>query len=410
MSEYGLLGKKLGHSFSKEIHSYIGDYLYEPMEMDEKELDEFLTKKDFKAVNVTIPYKQTVIPYLDEMTDAAKTIGAVNCIKNEGGKLIGHNTDFEGFRDLLLKNRVSLQNKKVLILGTGGTSDTVNAVCESMNAGNIIKVSRTAKNGAVDYKSAKLLHSDAQIILNTTPSGMYPNIFDSPITLDGFDRLEAVMDVIFNPLRSALITGALKRGITAEGGLYMLVAQAVRASEFFMSVVYPDSLCESIFKKILVKKTNIVLTGMPASGKTTIGTRVAQILQRDFIDTDLLIVENAKMSIPEIFEKYGEAHFRELETEAVKQASKLCGVVIATGGGAVLREENIKALKMNGKIFFRDRHPDLLVPTSDRPTAFDKEQMLKRYEERYPIYAKTADFIINQNGIKAAVKQIIDNL
>ncbi len=410
MAEYGLLGKKLGHSFSKEIHSYIGTYKYELMEMDENELDEFLKSKDFKAVNVTIPYKQTVIPYLDEMTDAAKSIGAVNCIKNQNGRLIGHNTDFDGFRDLLIKNGVSLEGKKVLILGTGGTSDTVYAVCKSMNADKIIKVSRTAKNGAVTYEEAKIFHNDAKIILNTTPSGMYPDIYNSPINLDAFTKLEAVMDVIFNPLRTALVSDAINKGINAEGGLYMLVAQAVRASEFFMDTVYPDSLCSNIFNKTLKNKTNIVLTGMPASGKTTIGTRVAEMLQRDFVDTDLLIVENAKMSIPEIFEKYGEAHFRELETEAVKQASKLCGVVIATGGGAVLREENIKALKMNGKIFFRDRHPDLLVPTFDRPTAFDKEQMLKRYEERYPIYTKTADFIIDQDGIKAAAKQIIDNL
>ncbi|MBQ8533529.1 MAG: shikimate dehydrogenase [Clostridia bacterium] len=410
MAEYGLLGKKLGHSFSKEIHSYIGDYKYEPMEMDENELDEFLKSKDFKAVNVTIPYKQTVIPYLDEMTDAAKKIGAVNCIKNKDGKLIGHNTDFEGFRDLLIKNGVSLEGKKVLILGTGGTSDTVNAVCESMNTGSIIKVSRTARNGAVTYEEAKIFHNDAQIILNTTPSGMYPDVDSCPITLDEFNELEAVMDVIFNPLRTKLISNALQKNIKAEGGLYMLVAQAVRASEFFMDTVYPASLCKDIFNKILKSKTNIVLTGMPASGKTTIGTRVSEILQREFIDTDLLIEENAKMSIPEIFEKYGEAHFRELEIEAVKQASRHCGVVIATGGGAILREENIKALKMNGKIFFRDRHPDLLIPTSDRPTAFDKEQMLKRYEERYPIYTKTADFIVDQDSIKAATKQIIENL
>lgn len=410
MADYGLIGKKLGHSFSKDIHTLIGDYKYELMEMNEQELDSFLKNKNFKAVNVTIPYKQTVIPYLDEMTEQAKSVGAVNCIKNSNGRLIGHNTDFDGFSALLIKNKVEIKGKKVLILGTGGTSDTANAVCESMNANRIIKVSRTAKNGAITYEEAKIFHSDAQIILNTTPSGMYPDVYSFPITLDSFKQLDAVIDVIFNPLRTVLISDALKKGINAEGGLYMLVAQAVKASEFFMDTVYPDSLCNGIFNKILKAKTNVVLTGMPASGKTTIGTRVANMLQREFIDTDLLIEKNAKMSISEIFEKYGEEYFRNLETEAIKQASMLCGVVIAAGGGAVLREENIKLLKMNGKIFFRDRNPDLLIPTSNRPTAFNKEQMLKRYRERYSTYTKTADFTVNADSIKAAAKQIIDNL
>lgn len=408
MVEYGLIGEKLGHSFSKEIHEAIADYKYDLIELDKEELKSFMANKDFRAVNVTIPYKKDVIPYLYQMSEAAKSIGAVNCIRNDGGKLIGHNTDFDGLFALIKKLDIDVKNKKVLILGTGGTSETAKAVCRHMEAAEIIKVSRTAGKDAVTYETAYRLHSDAEVIINTTPCGMYPKTEGVPIKLENFKKLGGVVDVIYNPLRTKLIQQAETMGIKAGGGLYMLVAQAVKACEFFLETELGDEL-DRVYKKILTDKTNIVLTGMPASGKSTIGKVLAKELGRPFFDTDLMIEAEEKMRIPEIFEKYGEAYFRDAESQIIKKVATENGAIIATGGGAILRNENIENLKFNGKIFFRDRNPELLKPTADRPKAFNKEEMMKRYKERYPIYSRTADCIVkNQNSIQAAAAKIME--
>lgn len=408
MMEYGLIGAKLGHSFSKDIHSKIGKYDYQLIELTDRQLDEFLKEKNFKAVNVTIPYKQTVIPYLDHMTQAASDIGAVNCIRNDNGRLIGHNTDFDGLSALIRHARVDLEGKKVLILGTGGTSDTASAVCKSFKAAGAVKVSRRKTNGAVTYEEAYSRHKDAQIIINTTPCGMYPDIFAKPIDIDGFDGLEGVIDVIYNPLRSLLITDAKAKNIKAEGGLYMLVAQAVSASEFFMDTEYGRELTEDIYDAMLKDKANIVLTGMPASGKSTIGKAVAKKLKRDFYDIDSMVEEQAGMTISDMFEKYGERYFRDRERTVAAQLASKSGAVIATGGGTVIEEENARRLKMNGILLFLDRDPKLLRPTADRPTAFDREQMMKRYDERYDIYRDRADFIIKNDGAeKTAIDEIL---
>ncbi len=427
MFEYGLLGEKLGHSFSKDIHEQIAGYTYEPLELTLEGLDEFLTEKNFKAVNVTIPYKKTVIPYLDEISEAAKNIGAVNCIRNVDGKLVGHNTDFDGLKALVKHLGLELEGKKVLILGTGGTSDTAEAVCCDLKAREIYKVSRKksaddcaeacTKAGIdgvcrveyVTYEDATSLHKDAHVIINTTPLGMYPKVDAQAIDLGCFDELEGVIDVVYNPIRTKLVSQAISMGIKAEGGLYMLVMQAVRASEFFLSAEYEDEVCEAVFNKLLREKSNIVLTGMPASGKTTVGKIVASKLGREFVDTDDLIVEKAGMQITEIFEKYGEEHFRNIETEVIKEVSLRGGIVIATGGGAILKEENIIALKQNGTVFFLDRDVKDLIPTEDRPTASNREQILKRYEERYPIYKGTADYIISDTETaKVAADKILE--
>ena len=411
MAEYGLLGAKLSHSFSKEIHEKIADYEYELIELDSEGLDVFLKEKKFKAVNVTIPYKQAVIPYLDEMTEAAETIGAVNCIRNEEGRLIGHNTDFDGMKGLINHMGIDIRGKKVLILGTGGTSDTAFAVCKTLGAGVIIKVSRWKKEGTVTYEEAKSTHKDAHIIINTTPCGMYPKQYESPLNLDGFECLEGILDVVYNPLRTQLVSDALERGIKAEGGLYMLVEQAVRASEFFLNTKYCNYVTENVFEELSSKKQNIVLTGMPASGKTTVGRIVANALKRPFYDTDLLIEKKAGMKISCIFEDYGEKYFRDLEAEVIKDVSMRNGIVIATGGGAVLRPENIKALKLNGKIFFRDRKPEDLLPTKNRPTASTREQIIKRYEERYPLYISTCDYIVkHQESAQGAADEILGEI
>lgn len=411
MGKYGLLGAKLSHSFSKDIHKQIADYDYELMEMTEEELDKFLKEKQFKAVNVTIPYKKTVIPYLDEMTDAAKAIGAVNCIRNEEGRLIGHNTDFDGMVGLIRHLGLDLEDKKVMILGTGATSETAYAVCNFLKASQIIKVSRNAKGGSVSYEDASIFHGDTSVIINTTPVGMYPNQFEVPMDISRFAGLEGVVDVVYNPLRTNLILDAMEAGVKAKGGLYMLVEQAVKASEFFLNTKYCSHVTENVFGEMVLQKENVVLTGMPASGKTTIGKMVAERLGRPFFDTDQIIEENAGMPIVEIFEKYGEKHFRDLETEAIKEVSMKTGAVIATGGGAILRKENVKMLKLNGKVFFVDRSLEKLIPTDDRPTASSKEQIKQRYEERYPIYRSTCDHIVhNEKTAGEVAEEIVNNI
>ena len=416
MMEYGLIGEKLKHSFSKEIHGSIGKYDYHLTEIPPSDLSTFLSEKEFKAVNVTIPYKHQVIPFLDEISPAAKAIGAVNCIRNDDGRLIGHNTDFDGLLAVLNRTCKEPAGKKILILGTGGTSDTAYAVCKSVNAGEIIKVSRRKAEQSpgvktVTYEEAIKHHADSEIIINTTPSGMYPDVFSKPIDISVFRELKAVVDVIYNPIRTKLVAQAKELGIEAEGGLYMLVAQAVRASEFFFSTKYEDSLIDEIYKKISAGKTNIVLTGMPASGKTTISNILSGALGRELIDTDELIEKKEKMSISEIFQRYGEKYFRDAESEAVKEASSRSGIIIATGGGAILRKENIDNLKLNGTICFINRNPEDLIPTKERPTAFNRTEMEKRYKERYSIYVSTADHIIkNNSSAEDAAEKIMEIL
>lgn len=394
---YGCIGEHLPHSFSKEIHNRIGDYDYILHEIPMGELDAFMEKKDFKAINVTIPYKQDVIPHLAYINDTAKAIGAVNTIVNRDGELYGYNTDFAGMTDLINRIGISLQGKKVLILGTGGTSKTANAVARSMNAREVITVSRKKTDVYVDYEQAVTDHSDAQIIINTTPCGMFPNTDGCPIDIDLFPSLEGAVDAIYNPLRTNFISKCKAKGIKAEGGLYMLVAQAVRAYEFFFDTKADDDLTDRIYNGLSAEKENIVLTGMPGSGKSTVGKALAEKLGRQFTDTDELIVNMAGMPITDIFAKYGEAYFRDLETKAIKEAAKNSNAVIATGGGAILRDENIYLLKMNGKIYFLDRSLEKLIPTDDRPLASDREAIVKRYNERIDRYIATADVKINSD-------------
>ena len=389
--KYGLIGEKLGHSFSKEVHSMLSDYEYEIREIPKEGLDSFMKEADFKAINVTIPYKESVIPYLSYISDEAKKIGSVNTIVNRGGKLYGYNTDFFGMVSLINKMRLSVKGKKTVILGTGGTSKTAFAVVESLGAEPIITVSRTKKDGAIDYEELMKDHLNAEIIINTTPVGMYPDNFSSPVDISPFTKLEGVIDAIYNPLRTSLVIDALERGIKAEGGLYMLVAQAVYASEIFLDTKYPTEKLDKIYKKIKRKKENIVLIGMPASGKSTVATLLSKDLSRTVLDTDRMIEKSRQKSISDIFESDGEKAFRDYETYEIANASLQNNTIIATGGGAILRSENVKMLKQNGVLFFIDRPYEKLVPTSDRPLASDLDAIKKRYEERYDVYLKTAD-------------------
>ena len=395
---YGCIGEHLPHSFSKEIHGQIGGYAYELKELTPEELSAFMTARHFRGINVTIPYKQAVIPFLDGIDDTAKAIGAVNTIVNRDGKLYGFNTDLDGLTRLIRRIGLELSGRKVLIPGAGGTSRTAAFAADMLGAREVYRISRTGREGSLTYEQALSYHADADIILNTTPCGMYPEPDAQPLPLDPFRRLEGVADVIYNPLRSRLVLDARSRGVPAEGGLYMLVAQAVRASEHFLDTVYPDDLTERIYSRILRQKENIVLIGMPGSGKSAVGKILAKRTGLPFADTDQLITEKAGKAIPDIFREDGEPAFRDLESAVIRELSMRGGQIISTGGGAVLRPGNVTALRQNGRLFWLNRDPDALVPTGDRPLADTADKMKRLWLEREPVYRAVADEIINVLG------------
>ena len=396
--KYGCIGEKLPHSFSKEIHARLASKEYDLRELKPDEVGAFLQEKDFCGINVTIPYKQAVIPYLDEIDEVAREIGAVNTIVNRNGRLCGYNTDFGGMRAMILREGIDLNEKKVLVLGTGGTSKTACVVARSLGAREILTVSRTEKAGTVTYEEVYRSHTDAEILINTTPCGMYPHVEGAPIELEHFSSLCGVVDAVYNPLRTNLVLWAQARGIPATGGLYMLVAQAVLAATHFTGVAYGEETMERIYREIFSGKENIVLIGMPACGKSTVGAILAEQTGGRLIDSDSVIVEKSGMPIPEIFAQYGEPHFRTLEREAIAELSAANSCVLATGGGAVLDAQNVHALKRNGKLYFLDRPLAELIPTDDRPLASTVEAIKKRYEERYDIYVAAADEIVKTLG------------
>ena len=391
---YGCIGEHLPHSFSREIHGEIGSYAYDLKELTPEELPGFMTARSFRGINVTIPYKQAVIPFLDEIDETARAIGAVNTVVNRDGKLYGYNTDLYGLTRLIRRIGLDLSGKKVLVLGTGGTSRTASYAAEKLGARVVYRVSRTSREGSLSYEEVLQDHTDAEIILNTTPCGMFPKPAEQPLSLEPFTRLEGVADAIYNPLRSRLVLDARSRGIPAEGGLYMLVAQAVRASELFLDTSYPEDLTDRIYNAILRRKENLVLIGMPGSGKSAVGKTLTETTGKPLADTDQLIVEKAGKSIPEIFREDGEPAFRDLESEIIRELSLQGGQVISTGGGAVLRPENVTLLRQNGRLFWLDRDPDSLIPTDDRPLADTSEKMKRLYQEREPVYRASADVII----------------
>ena len=404
-----MIGERLPHSFSKEIHEKIADYDYSLKKLKADEVADFILSKNFKAINVTIPYKQTVIPFLDEISPEAQAIGAVNTVVNRGGVLHGYNTDFGGMRALIERTEVELKYKKALILGTGGTSRTAAAVCERLGAKEILRVSRSGREGSITYEQAYAAHGDADVIINTTPCGMFPNLFDCPIELSRFEKLSGVIDAVYNPLNTALVLAAKERGLNASGGLYMLVAQAVLAAQHFLDKELDViKLTNTIYEEIYFSKRNIVLSGMPGSGKSTVGKLIAEQLGREFIDTDALIVARAG-EITRIFEEHGEPYFRDLETEVIKELAPLNGKVISLGGGAVLRDENVGALRHNGEIFFIDRSPEYLIPTSDRPLADEKAKIMRLYDQRIERYMATADYIIDGDCEPADVADSVMN-
>ena len=405
--EYGLIGEHLPHSFSKEIHEQLADYTYELHEVAKEDLDRFMREKAFKAINVTIPYKQDVIPYLDAISESAREIGAVNTIVNRDGRLFGDNTDQIGMTQLIQKIGLDLAGKTVLILGTGGTSRTAQYVAKKLGAAAIHTVSRSGKGGSLTYENAAEQCPEAQIILNTTPAGMFPNPDGQAIDLAPFPKLEGVMDVVYNPLRTQLVQQAHSLGLPAEGGLYMLVGQAVAAVEVFLDKKLPADALDRVFASVLKEKENIVLTGMPGAGKSTVGALLADALGRKLIETDLVIQEKTGLHPSEIISGQGEPAFRDIEAQVIGDAAMKNGAVISTGGGAILREENIRHLRANGKIYFIDRNLNDILPTDDRPLSADRAALEKRYNERYDIYCGTADLIVPVEGGADRVAEII---
>lgn len=389
---YGLIGERLGHSFSPELHKIIGGYDYELCELAPDALANFLAARNFDGVNVTIPYKASVMPYLDGIDPAAQAIGAVNTICKKDGKLYGYNTDFFGLSALLSRIGVPLVGRKVLILGSGGTSHTARAVATSLGAAEIVVLGRVARGDVISYEDGYRAHSDADFIINTTPVGMFPHEDAIPIDLARFPKLQGVADVVYNPLTTELVRAARARGIPAEGGLYMLVAQAVAAARLFTGKRYNTRTIERAYRSIRRTKETIWLVGMPGAGKTTVGKALAALLDRPFYDTDAELVRTAGRDIPAIFAQDGENSFREMETETLlRLAATTRGAVIATGGGIVLRDQNIAAMQRNGRIWFLDRPLEDIKPTDDRPLSRDRAALHARYTERLPRYLAAAD-------------------
>ena len=397
--EYGLIGAKLGHSYSKIIHEMLlPQYPYELHPLPtEAEARQFLEQRPFQAINVTIPYKQLVIPYCEEVDERASAIGAVNTIVNRGGKLYGHNTDFGGFLYMVKAHGVSLRGKTVLILGTGGTHNTVAAVCRSEGAAEILTVSRRAGEGRLDYAQAAK-RTDVQIVVNTTPAGMYPDNGGCLLELDGFDKLEAVFDVVYNPFRTELLLRAEERGAVAVCGFEMLVAQAVYAAEYFHDAPIDHAKISEIHKALKAKLCNISIVGMPSSGKTTIGKALAEKLGKTFVDLDEEIVRRAGKSIPDIFAQEGEAAFRRLETEAAAEAAKRTGQVISCGGGIVKTPGNARLLRQNGPVLWIRRLLAALTVGGGRPLSSSREALEKMEAERLPLYRAAADGIVENSG------------
>ena len=398
----GLLGRKLGHSYSPQIHALMADYPYTLFEKEPEDIGDFLLHGDYTGINVTIPYKKEVIPFLDELSPLAKRMGAVNTvIRRDDGSLYGHNTDYFGFSSMVFRSGIQVSGKKVLILGSGGASNTAVKVLQDMGA-NVTIISRS---GPDNYQNLHR-HHDAAVIVNTTPVGMYPNTGAAPVDLHDFPALEGVLDMIYNPSKTQLLLDAETLGLPHENGLWMLVAQAKEAAEYFAGTVFDDSLIETVYDKLTAQMQNIVLIGMPGCGKSTIGEQLAAQLGRVFVDADDKLTELAGKSIPNIFVEDGESAFRQWETTTLEQLGKQSGLVIATGGGCVTRKCNYPLLHQNSSIFWLKRSLDLL-PTDGRPLS-QTNKLSDLYARRKELYASFADHIIDNNqSPEAAIQSIL---
>lgn len=393
MLKCGLLGEKLGHSYSPQIHSMLADYEYKLFEKSPEELEAFLKSGEFDGLNVTIPYKKSVMPYCAELSPTAAQIGSVNTIvRRSDGSLYGDNTDAFGFENLILHNGIEVKGKKALVLGTGGASVTAQAVLKNLGASEVVVISR---RGEDNYENIAK-HRDAEIIANTTPVGMYPNNGKAAVDLTQFPKLSGVLDVVYNPARTALLLQAERLGIPCAGGLYMLVSQAKRSCELFTGKSIPDSEIDRIERVLSHQMQNIVIIGMPGSGKTAVSTMLAEKLGRKILDTDTMVAEKAGVTIPEIFAVQGEAGFRRLETEATAEVGKLSGNIISTGGGVVTVAENYELLHQNGVIVWIERDTNKLA-RDGRPISLSTD-LNELYAARLPLYERFADIKADNNG------------
>lgn len=403
--EYGLLGEKLGHSFSPQLHNALADYDYRLYPTPPEAVEELFRRREFKGLNVTIPYKQTVIPLCDEVDPRAAAIGAVNTVVNREGRLTGYNTDIDGLIYLAKRAGVEMAGKKVVILGSGGTSRTARAAARELGAADVVVVSR---HGEDNYENLSR-HADAQVLINTTPVGMYPNCGAAPVSLEAFPRLEGVLDVVYNPLRTALLMEAEARGVPCSCGLPMLAAQARRAAELFTGERIPDHQLEEVIAGLAARTRNVVLIGMPGCGKSAIGRALAKRLGKTFVDLDAEIVRRAGRPIPDIFAREGEDAFRALESQAVREAGARTGCVLSTGGGVVTQEENYPPLHQNGVIVHITRALDLL-PTNGRPVS-QSTDLHELWRRREPLYRSFADLTAENNGpMEETVQRILEEV
>ena len=395
---YGLIGARLGHSYSKIIHEKIADYTYTLLPLPtEAEARAFFEKREFAAVNVTIPYKQMVIPCCDEVDPRAKAIGAVNTVVNRGGKLYGYNTDYAGFAYLAKAHGVDFAGKTVLVLGTGGTHATVSAVCRDGGAKEILTASRTGKGGALTYEQAAA-RSDVQIVVNTTPCGMYPQTGQCLLDIAALPQLQAVLDVVYNPFSTELVLRAKDRGLVAAGGFEMLVAQAVYAAEYFTGRTLDcETLIPKISRELQKELQNVVLIGMPGCGKSTVGAVLAQKLGKTFVDADAEIERRTGKAIPDIFAQEGEEAFRRYEADVIADLTRQNRQVIACGGGVVKTPQNLHALRQNGPVLWVQRPIEKLA-TSGRPLSKGGEALRRMEHERLPLYRAAATGTVCNDG------------
>ena len=400
---FGLLGEKLGHSFSPQIHRELGGYDYTLMEVRREDLPAFFEARDFQAINVTIPYKETVLPWMDTVSEEAEKIGSVNTVvKDPEGRLHGYNTDYYGFTRMVEKSGIDVRGRKCLVLGSGGASKTVRAVLKDLGAGGIVTVSRSGQD---NYENIGR-HADAGVIVNATPVGMYPGNGASPVDLGLFPKLEGVLDLIYNPAKTALLLDAEARGIPCQNGLYMLVAQAKKASELFRGVSIDEGETDRINALISEETANIVLIGMPGCGKTTVGTMLSEAEGRPFVDTDSMIEERTGCTCGDYLREHGEEGFRKLETEILRNAGKRTGCVIATGGGVVTRKENRDILRQNGVVFHLERPLVALSTDGYRPLSATPEKLAELWKERKPLYEKIRDYAVPNGSAEEAVREI----
>lgn len=397
----GLLGEKLSHSYSPQIHSYLGNYTYSLFEKQHSDIDDFIKNGDFTGLNVTIPYKKAVIPCCTELSDRAKQLGAVNTIvRKSDGTIIGHNTDYYGFSSMLERSGLNISNKKVLVLGSGGASATAVAVLQEKGA-NVVVISRSGPNNYMNI----VQQSDAAMIVNTTPVGMYPNVGVSPVDLQCFPALEGVLDMIYNPARTKLLLDAENLGLVAMNGLWMLVAQAKESAEWFTGKPISYDVIPHIHATLAQQMQNVVLIGMPGCGKSSVCKCLAAVLQRECIDADSEIEARAGISIPDIFKIYGQAYFRKLESEVLRDLGKRSGLVIATGGGCITVDENYSHLHQNGLIIWLKRPLDRL-PTDGRPLS-QAGKLQEMFESRAPLYERFADCSVDNIG---SLSETVDSI